>query len=75
MGRMLINDDWEVDEAPNGQLGLDHIAVSSPDIIILDLMMPIMDGFEFLGEMRKMPDWGGYPGRRGDREEPLQSRA
>lgn len=61
MGRMLINDDWEVDEAPNGQLGLDHIAVSSPDIIILDLMMPIMDGFEFLGEMRKMPDWADIP--------------
>ena len=35
--------------------------MSSPDIIILDLMMPIMDGFEFLGEMRKMPDWADIP--------------
>ena len=32
-----------------------------PDLILLDLMMPIMDGFEFLGEMRKNDAWREIP--------------
>ena len=61
MGRMLVNADWEVDEASNGQRGLDHIAISPPDIVILDLMMPVMDGFEFLAQMRTRSDWADIP--------------
>ncbi len=42
-----------VEEAENGRAALERIAVAPPSLILLDLMMPVMDGFEFLGELRK----------------------
>lgn len=47
---------WHVSEAENGKVGLERIVASRPDIIILDLMMPVMDGFQF---MEKLPDIAG----------------
>src|SRR5260370_42346601 len=47
---------WEVTEAENGQIGLAHLAEARPDVIILDLMMPEMDGFEFLEKIRHRPE-------------------
>ena len=52
---------WQVTEAENGQVAVEAIAVARPDVIILDLMMPKMDGFEFLDELRSRPDWQGIP--------------
>ncbi|MGR3277695.1 AAA family ATPase [Acaryochloris marina NIES-2412] len=43
-------------EAEQGQDGLDHIHTQQPDLVITDLMMPVMDGFEFLKQMRHHPD-------------------
>ena len=43
---------WQVVEAENGEVALAALAAARPDAIILDLMMPKMDGFEFLGRMR-----------------------
>src|SRR5204863_2840224 len=43
---------WNVVEAMNGRLALDRVREARPDAIILDLMMPEMDGFEFLAELR-----------------------
>lgn len=57
----LRRDGWEVDEAANGRLGLDRLAASRPDVIMLDLMMPEMDGFEFLVGMRGKPEWRDIP--------------
>jgi signal transduction histidine kinase/CheY-like chemotaxis protein/putative methionine-R-sulfoxide reductase with GAF domain len=48
----LEREGWTVDEADNGRAGLERVAVSPPDAIVLDLMMPEMDGFEFLEALR-----------------------
>lgn len=38
----------EVQTAPNGQEALNYLKKSTPDLILLDLLMPVMDGREFL---------------------------
>jgi CheY-like chemotaxis protein len=52
---------WTVGEAGNGRLALDCLGAMRPDGIVLDLMMPEMDGFEFLDEMRKHAEWRDIP--------------
>jgi signal transduction histidine kinase/DNA-binding response OmpR family regulator/putative methionine-R-sulfoxide reductase with GAF domain len=52
---------WQVTEAENGQVAVESLTATLPDVIILDLMMPKMDGFEFLDELRSHPDWQGIP--------------
>jgi len=44
---------YEVNTAENGKLGLELIEKMSPDIILLDLMMPEMNGDEMLAKLRK----------------------
>jgi two-component system, response regulator len=48
---------YEVETAENGKLGLELIEKMRPDIILLDLMMPEMNGDEMLGHLRAT-DWG-----------------
>ena len=57
----LEKDGWDVIEAENGRVALERLDDKRPDIIMLDLMMPIMDGFEFLIEMRKEAEWRDIP--------------
>ncbi|HEY4856295.1 MAG TPA: response regulator, partial [Xanthobacteraceae bacterium] len=52
---------WQVTEAENGQAAVEAFATAQPDVIILDLMMPKMDGFELLNELRRRPDWQNIP--------------
>jgi CheY-like chemotaxis protein len=52
---------WQVTEAENGRLAVDKLAAARPDVIILDLMMPTMDGFEFLDELRLRAEWRDIP--------------
>ena len=52
--RTLQNDGWIVWEAANGRLALESVGKNTPDLILLDLMMPEMDGFDFVSELRKM---------------------
>jgi len=49
----LESEGWRVSEAENGQVALEKVEGESPSLILLDLMMPVMDGFEFVMEMRK----------------------
>jgi len=59
--RTLERQDWVVSTAEDGRAGLDAIAADAPDLILLDLMMPRMDGFEFVSELRKHQDWRAIP--------------
>jgi adenylate cyclase len=49
----LEREGWEVGEAANGKEALESLAKAPANVILLDLMMPEMDGFEFLAERRK----------------------
>jgi adenylate cyclase len=76
-GRLLLVDDdeivrrqmrvqlqhsgWDISEAANGRIALARLDEARPDAIILDLIMPEMDGFEFLEEMRRRPEWREIP--------------
>ncbi len=51
--RALEREGWEVSEAANGKEALDSLDQAPVNVILLDLMMPEMDGFEFLAERRK----------------------
>ena len=51
----------EVRTAFNGKEGLSRLGEFTPSVIILDLMMPIMDGFTFLEHVRVDPVWKGIP--------------
>ena len=52
---------WSVAEAEHGRWGLDRVAERRPDVIVLDLMMPEMNGFDFLDALRGNPEWRGIP--------------
>jgi len=52
MRRMLAREGWTVVEAENGRVALEVLENVEPAIILLDLMMPEMDGFQFLDELR-----------------------
>ncbi len=61
MRRTLEGDGWTVAEAENGRIGLEAVARALPELILLDLMMPEMDGFEFIAELRKNEAWRRIP--------------
>ncbi|MDP4003416.1 response regulator [Methylobacterium sp. NEAU K] len=54
--RSLGREGWTVDEAENGRIALERISLARPSLILLDLMMPEMDGFGFLRALRARPD-------------------
>jgi len=56
LGRLLKAEGWEVAEATNGRIGLTQLEKKPPNLILLDLLMPEMDGFEFLTLLRCDPD-------------------
>jgi CheY-like chemotaxis protein len=73
---LVVDDKWEnrsvivnlltpigfkVIEASNGQEGLEKATKESPNLIITDLVMPVMDGFEFARKIRKIPEFDLIP--------------
>ena len=61
MRRTLQQAGWTVEEAANGREALDRLEISVPKLIVLDLMMPEMDGFSFIEAMRQKPSWQSIP--------------
>ncbi|HVX87689.1 MAG TPA: response regulator [Gemmatimonadales bacterium] len=53
--RTLESEGWTVDVARNGREGLTRFDATPPALVLLDLMMPEMDGFEFLETIRARP--------------------
>jgi adenylate cyclase len=52
---------WLASEAENGLVALDRLVKEPPDIILLDLMMPEMDGFQFIATLQTQPAWRDIP--------------
>ncbi len=61
LSRLLEGEGWQVDRAANGRFALDAMRQRTPSVILLDLMMPEMDGFEFLDQMHRNAAWRGIP--------------
>ena len=58
---LMEKDGWAVTEACDGREALERVAVRRPAVILLDLNMPMMDGFAFLSRLRAMPGCGDIP--------------
>jgi CheY-like chemotaxis protein len=66
LSRELVRDifesaDCRVIEAGNGQEALERLEAASPDLVLLDLEMPVKDGFAALVEIRKDPRYSAIP--------------
>lgn len=59
--KTLTSAGWVVFEAVNGQEALDMMSTAKPGLILLDLMMPVMDGFSFIAALRLEPEWRHIP--------------
>jgi signal transduction histidine kinase/CheY-like chemotaxis protein len=61
MRRVLSGAGYRVTEAENGRVALDTLPDTRPDVILLDLMMPEVDGFTFLEELRRRESHADTP--------------
>ena len=61
LSRILESEGWRVRTAENGRAALEALSREIPSIILLDLMMPEMDGFEFIDELQRHEAWRHIP--------------
>ncbi len=61
MRTLLEKSGWEAYEAEGGQVALEFIKQKVPDLMLLDLVMPEMDGFEFIWRLRGHKEWASIP--------------
>ena len=59
--RALSQDSLKVVEAENGREALERMAERTPSLILLDIIMPELDGFGFMEELRKREEWNQIP--------------
>jgi serine phosphatase RsbU (regulator of sigma subunit) len=57
----LADEDYETISAPNGKLALESTTQDNPDLILLDIMMPEMDGYEVLSRLKTNPLTSSIP--------------
>ena len=58
---VLERNGWSVREAGDGAEALDRVREATPRLVLLDLTMPVMDGFSFLHRLRGMPECAEIP--------------
>ena len=61
MSKKLLNLDFEVETAADGESGLAKIKEVKPDVVLLDLILPGMNGFEVLEKSKKDPEIANIP--------------
>ena len=61
LGLMLQKQGYQVITASNGEQGLAQADAENPDLILLDIMMPAMDGYQVARRLRKTPQTGNIP--------------
>jgi two-component system cell cycle response regulator DivK len=78
--RVLESEGYAVLEAANAEDALTSLRVGSPDLILMDINMPGMDGYTLTAQIKSMPDYSRIPiiamtanVMRGDRERSLEA--
>lgn len=61
LSRMLIKRGYDVRQALNGMMALNAVEVQAPDLILLDIMMPQIDGYEVCKQLKSNPKTAGIP--------------
>jgi DNA-binding response OmpR family regulator len=61
MAHLLTLEGFEAATAANGREALDYLQTSRPELILLDLMMPVMDGWEFRRQQQADPNLAPVP--------------
>jgi CheY-like chemotaxis protein len=59
--QVLAGAEYEVDQAANGRIAIERMRSHCPDLILLDLRMPVMDGFDFRAQQLSDPDLATVP--------------
>lgn len=54
LGRIIESEGWKCLKAPTGEIALDTLKLNEVDIVVLDLKLPRMDGFEVLKSMKEL---------------------
>lgn len=78
MRRVLIAEGYMIEEAFDGNSGLQKAAESPPDLILIDINLPEIDGYEVTARLKQLPNMSGVPiiavtanVMKGDREKTL----
>ena len=78
--RVLGADDYIVDEAKNAADALEYLKTKTPNLILMDISMPDIDGYTLTGQIKAMPEFAKIPiiamtanVMRGDRERSLEA--
>lgn len=80
LSRRLMRQGFEVSVAVDGQAGVDAARASRPDIVLMDMSLPVLDGWEATRQLKASPETRGIPvialtahAMAGDRQQALDA--